>query len=97
MLAFLQCLNLFPSTKLEDLPWIAKHGVNNNHQKILIIIKCVLIIIKKGMTVLGQKNVDAWYGPETAYNIWQATKKFAGYYNPQGQLGGVGYTIVDGV
>jgi len=49
-----------------------------------------------GMTVLGQKNVDAWYGPMTAYKIWQATKKFAGYYNPQGQLGGVGYTIVNG-
>jgi len=47
-----------------------------------------------GMTVLGQKNVDSWYGTGTAYNIWQATKKFAGYYNPQGQLGGVGYTIV---
>lgn len=48
-----------------------------------------------GMSVLGQANVDKWYGPETAYNIWQATKKFAGYYNPQGQLGGVGYTIVE--
>ena len=47
--------------------------------------------------MLGQANVDKWYGNETAYNIWQATKKFAGYYNPQGQLGGVGYTIVDGV
>jgi len=50
-----------------------------------------------GMTVLGQKKVDALFGVGTAYNIWQATKKFAGYYNPQQQLGGVGYTIVNGL
>lgn len=49
-----------------------------------------------GMTVLGQKKVDQYYGAGTAYNIWQATKKFAGYFNPQGKLGGVGYTIVNG-
>jgi len=49
-----------------------------------------------GMTVLGQANVDKWYGQGTAYNIWQATKKFAGYYTPEGLLGGVGYTIVNG-
>lgn len=49
-----------------------------------------------GMSVLGQKRVDALFGAEAAYNIWQATKKFAGYYNPAGQLGGVGYTIVEG-
>jgi len=49
-----------------------------------------------GMTVLGQKKVDGWFGAETSYNIWQATKKFAGYYNAANQLGGVGYTIVDG-
>jgi len=49
-----------------------------------------------GMTVLGQKKVDAMFGEETAYKIWQATKKFAGYYNDKNQLGGVGYTIVNG-
>jgi hypothetical protein len=47
-----------------------------------------------GMAVLGQERVDGWYGAGTAYNLWQATKKFAGYYDPNGQLGGVGYTIV---
>jgi len=49
-----------------------------------------------GMMVLGQANVDKWYGQGTAYQVWQATKKFAGYYNPEGKLGGVGYTIVNG-
>lgn len=46
-----------------------------------------------GMTVLGVNRIDSHYGAGTAYNIWQATKKFAGYYSPDGQLGGVGYTI----
>jgi hypothetical protein len=49
-----------------------------------------------GMAVLGQAKIDQWYGDGTAYQLWQATKKFAGYYDPSGQLGGVGYTIVDG-
>jgi len=49
-----------------------------------------------GLTVLGQSRVDNWYGAGTAYNVWQATKKFAGYYDPSGKLGGVGYTIVTG-
>jgi len=49
-----------------------------------------------GMTVLGQKKVDSFFGVGTAYHVWQATKKFAGYYSPSGQLGGVGYTIVEG-
>jgi len=49
-----------------------------------------------GLSVLGQAKVDSWYGVGTAYNLWQATKKFAGYFDPQGRLGGVGYTIVDG-
>lgn len=49
-----------------------------------------------GMSVLGQAKVDKWYGEGTAYKIWQATKKFAGYYDASGKLGGVGYTIVKG-
>jgi len=49
-----------------------------------------------GMTVLGQARIDRVYGAGTAYQIWQATKKFAGYYTPGGELGGVGYTLVPG-
>jgi hypothetical protein len=45
-----------------------------------------------GLTVMGQAFVDTTYGPSTAYNIWQKTKHMAGYYAPDGSLGGVGYT-----
>jgi len=45
-----------------------------------------------GMTVLGQPFVDKYYGEGAAYNIWQKTKQIAGYYLPDGSLGGVGYT-----
>eukprot|EP01102_Stenamoeba_stenopodia_P001535 TRINITY_DN1133_c0_g1_i1.p1 TRINITY_DN1133_c0_g1~~TRINITY_DN1133_c0_g1_i1.p1 ORF type:complete len:173 (+),score=34.44 TRINITY_DN1133_c0_g1_i1:116-634(+) len=44
------------------------------------------------MTVLGQQFVDQNYGAGTAYNVWQKTKQLAGYYLPNGSLGGVGYT-----
>jgi hypothetical protein len=49
-----------------------------------------------GMAVLGAVQVDAWYGKGTAYKLWQATKQFAGYYDKNNTLGGVGYTIVEG-
>eukprot|EP00993_Chasmostoma_nieuportense_P006008 NODE_661_length_1964_cov_168.721829_g612_i0.p1 GENE.NODE_661_length_1964_cov_168.721829_g612_i0~~NODE_661_length_1964_cov_168.721829_g612_i0.p1 ORF type:complete len:638 (-),score=147.74 NODE_661_length_1964_cov_168.721829_g612_i0:50-1903(-) len=44
-----------------------------------------------GMTVIGAHKMDQWYGPGMAYNIWQATKKYGGYYK-NGKLAGVGYT-----
>jgi hypothetical protein len=43
-----------------------------------------------GMLVLGSKRFDTWYkGKQTAYGIWQAVKKLAGYYinNEIGMLG----------
>jgi hypothetical protein len=46
-----------------------------------------------GMTVLGQKKMDQYYGANTAFELWQTTKKLAGYYDPNGKLGGVGYTF----
>ena len=49
-----------------------------------------------GLTVLGQEFVDSTFGQGTAYNIWQTTKKLAGYYTPSGELGGVGYTVYEG-
>jgi len=44
-----------------------------------------------GMTVLGQPRIDAKFGVGTAYRIWQAAKKYAGYYKGE-TLCGVGYT-----
>jgi hypothetical protein len=45
-----------------------------------------------GMLVYGAKRFDANYASKTtAYGIWQATKKLAGYY-VDGNLAGVGYT-----
>jgi len=45
-----------------------------------------------GLLVLGQKRFDTWYaGKQTAYGIWQAVKKLAGYYIKD-EIAGVGYT-----
>jgi len=45
-----------------------------------------------GLLVLGQPRFDKTYGgKQTAYGIWQAVKKLAGYYI-DGEIAGVGYT-----
>lgn len=45
-----------------------------------------------GLLVYGSKRFDQNYGSKTtAFNVWQATKKLAGYYI-DGKLAGVGYT-----
>lgn len=46
------------------------------------------------MSVLGPELVDSWFGAGTAYQIWQNTKKIAGYnYNPTTNMAaGVGFT-----
>jgi hypothetical protein len=44
-----------------------------------------------GMTVMGGKRIDTKFGAGMAYNIWQTTKKLAGYYKGT-VLAGVGYT-----
>eukprot|EP01063_Lacrimia_lanifica_P036515 TRINITY_DN726_c0_g1_i1.p1 TRINITY_DN726_c0_g1~~TRINITY_DN726_c0_g1_i1.p1 ORF type:complete len:675 (+),score=360.97 TRINITY_DN726_c0_g1_i1:70-2094(+) len=44
-----------------------------------------------GMTVLGQPRLDKHFGAGTAYNIWQTTKKYAGFYKGT-VIAGVGYT-----
>eukprot|EP01128_Nolandella_sp_AFSM9_P010103 TRINITY_DN6932_c0_g1_i1.p1 TRINITY_DN6932_c0_g1~~TRINITY_DN6932_c0_g1_i1.p1 ORF type:complete len:719 (-),score=179.21 TRINITY_DN6932_c0_g1_i1:81-2237(-) len=49
-----------------------------------------------GLLVEGAKRFDASYGSKTtAYEVWQATKKLAGFY-VNGELAGVGYTIPNG-
>lgn len=49
-----------------------------------------------GVTVLGQPLLDAWFGFGTAYQVWTTTKKWGGFYGPDGQLWGVGYSDQDG-
>jgi len=44
-----------------------------------------------GLTVLGVKTIDEWFGEGTAYQIWQNTKKRGGFFE-KGRLMGVGYT-----
>lgn len=44
------------------------------------------------LTVLGQHDVDSWFGPGTALKIWENTKKRAGVFGKSGKLLGVGYT-----
>lgn len=44
-----------------------------------------------GITVIGAQKIDAWFGEGTSYQIWQKTKKAAGYYDNT-VLQGVGYT-----
>jgi len=46
-----------------------------------------------GLLVLGAKKFDASYSSKTsAYGVWQAAKKLAGYYIND-QIAGVGYTV----
>ncbi len=44
-----------------------------------------------GITVIGPKKIDEWFGSGTAYKIWQNTKKRGGFFE-NGVLKGVGYT-----
>ncbi len=45
-----------------------------------------------GILALGPKTIDSWWGPGTAYKIWEAARAKAGYFGPDHQLWGVGYT-----
>jgi hypothetical protein len=46
-----------------------------------------------GLLVYGQKKFDANYGSKTtAYDLWQATKRLAGFYIGD-EIAGVGYTV----
>jgi hypothetical protein len=44
------------------------------------------------LTILGQHSVDTWFGPGTAFKIWETTKRRAGVFGKTGSLMGVGYT-----
>ena len=45
--------------------------------------------------VLGTKAIDGKYGDATAYELWQTTKKLAGWSCPNGDFCGVGYTYTN--
>lgn len=49
-----------------------------------------------GVTVLGQPLLDSWFGFGAAYKVWLNTKKWGGFYGPDGELWGVGYSDRDG-
>lgn len=48
-----------------------------------------------GVSVLGQPTLDSWFGFGTAYTIWQNVKSWGGFYGPQTELWGVGYSDQD--
>jgi len=45
--------------------------------------------------VLGTQIIDGEFGNGTAYNLWQTTKKLAGWQCPNGDFCGVGYTYTN--
>ena len=45
-----------------------------------------------GILSLGAATLDAWFGEGTAYAFWEKSREYAGAFNGQGQLIGVGYT-----
>jgi len=45
-----------------------------------------------GVAALGPKTIDQWWGPGTAYRIWENARRLAGYFGPYEELWGVGYT-----
>jgi hypothetical protein len=50
-------------------------------------------------SVLGARIIDATYGENTTYNLWQTVKRLGGYYGPSNSsssiIHGVGYTSND--
>ena len=48
-----------------------------------------------GISVLGQPTLDLWFGFGTAYQIWQKVKSWGGFYGPDQNLWGVGYSDQD--
>jgi hypothetical protein len=49
-----------------------------------------------GLSVLGQPLVDQWFGFGAAYRAWQNVKSWGGFFGPDGQIWGVGFSDQDG-
>lgn len=45
-----------------------------------------------GVSALGPKTVDAWFGAGTSARIWETTRKRGGLFGQDGELLGVGYS-----
>ncbi len=48
-----------------------------------------------GVAALGAAQIDAWFGAEAAYRLWESVKRWGGYGEGQ-VLYGVGYSDADG-
>lgn len=48
-----------------------------------------------GVAALGAAQIDAWFGAEAAYRLWESVKRWGGYGEGQ-TLYGVGYSDADG-
>ncbi|NGX43838.1 MAG: hypothetical protein K940chlam7_02143, partial [Chlamydiae bacterium] len=48
------------------------------------------------ITVLGQRVIDEWNGFGASYRAWETTKQWGGFYGPDGEFWGVGYSEKDG-
>lgn len=46
-----------------------------------------------GIAALGPETIDHWYGKQTALSIWESVRKQGGYFDHEGKLLGVGYTL----
>lgn len=49
-----------------------------------------------GAAVIGQPNIDSWFGFGSAYKLWENVKSWGGFYGPDGLVWGVGYSDQDG-
>lgn len=49
-----------------------------------------------GVSVLGQPLIDGWYGFGTCYHLWQNVKSWGGFFGPDKEIWGVGYSDNDG-
>lgn len=46
-----------------------------------------------GIAALGPETIDHWYGKQTALSIWMQVRKRGGYFDKEGKLLGLGYTL----
>ncbi|MFN0065054.1 MAG: hypothetical protein ACKVOH_02320 [Chlamydiales bacterium] len=45
---------------------------------------------------IGPRTIDEWFGQGAAFHAWEKTKQWGGFFGPDHQLWGVGYSAQDG-
>jgi hypothetical protein len=52
-----------------------------------------------GLAVLGAPQVDAWYGENASFNIWQNTRRYGGYFigGDTNTIRGVGFSDINNI